>query len=104
MRTIYDINTGTTTVDEAWELPATTPTAPQLSWDQFRELFPPEKRLVLLGAVLQSPALLEFTLDAVAQGVDLGSERTIAGLDALVAAGLLTSEEREQLLLGEALD
>lgn len=82
----------------------TPPDAPapprRLTWDQFRDLFPPERRVVLLAAAMQSPALLEFTLDAVAQGVDMASERTAAGLAALVAAQLVTAEERDRLLAG----
>lgn len=58
---------------------------------------------MLLAAAMQSPTLLEFTLDAVAQGVDMASERTAAGLDALVQADLITSGERAQLLAGVAL-
>lgn len=84
-----------------YDLPSPDPApAPRLAWPEFRDLFPPRRRATLLAAVVASPVLLEFALDAAAQGVDMGSPRTAAGLDALVAARLITADERALLLAG----
>lgn len=74
---------------------------PRLTWAEFRDLFPPARQAALVAAAQANAALFVFMLDAASQGVDMGSERTAAGLGALVAGGLITEGERDLLLAGQ---
>lgn len=76
------------------------PPAPRLVEPlEFLERFTQEERIAIRQAARQSDALEDW-LDMLraAKVVDLDERRTVAGLTALVLAGLLTAARRDEIL------
>lgn len=66
---------------------------------QFIERFTPQEQAAIIAASKQSDALNLWLIKAVgAQEIDLDGARAIAGMQAMVDAGLITSERRDQIL------
>lgn len=68
----------------------------------FRNLFLPAEEVAITAAAQAAPQLRVW-LDRLnaASEVDLDDPRTVAGLDALVAAGLITEARRDQIAAGQ---
>lgn len=88
---------------EADELRAPPPAPPQTQFTslEFLDKFTEEEQLAVVSATLANPVVkLWYDKMLAASFVDIEDPRTTSGLDALVAAGLLTSERRTVILGG----
>jgi hypothetical protein len=95
----------------AWLKAGNTPTPsplppappPVLSYLQFRALFTVAENAAIMTAAQQNHAVLDWLLQAAGAGrIDLADAAVKAGLDALVAAGLLTSARETAILANQA--
>ena len=86
---------------EAWEL--TRNAAPtRFSSLEFLERFTDAEQLTVVTATLASPAVkLWYDKLLAAEYVDLNDPRTEGGIDALIAAGLITADRKAALLTPE---
>ncbi|KPH79308.1 hypothetical protein [Bosea vaviloviae] len=85
--------------------PSATPAtpAPRLSFLEFMDLFTEAEQLAIAGAAMTNVATKLWYDRAVgAQFIDLADARLTDGLQAMVAAGLLTSARRTRVLKGLA--
>jgi len=98
----------------AWNLPGDPPTDDEiaaamarppvtaLSYQQFRALFTAAENAAIMTAAQTNHAVLDWVLQAVgAAALDLADAAMKAGLEALVAAGLLTAERETQVLANQ---
>lgn len=76
---------------------------PLLTYTQFRALFTAAEIAAIMTAATQSGAVLDWLTQADGAGpIDMGNPQVRAGLDALVAAGLLTADREKAILAGQA--
>ncbi len=70
-----------------------------LTWLQFRGRFTAPEQAAIMAAALGNSALFSFLLDAAgAAFIDVSDPRTIAGVQALAAAGMITSQRATTIL------
>ena len=68
---------------------------------QFLALFTPAEQTAVATAALATPALMLWFMQAMgAESISLSDPRTVAGIAALVGAGLLTAARESQVLAG----
>jgi hypothetical protein len=83
--------------------PPWTPPPPTLSYLQFEALFTQGESTAIFSAAQGNAALFRWLLRAAgAQAIDLGNAEVRTGLDALVAAGLVTADREAAILAGRA--
>lgn len=78
----------------------------RLSWHEFRDLIPPLRRNELVMDSIAAGVfgfLLEFVADATEQGVVFSEPRVEEALGFLLQQALITQEEHDALLQGQAL-
>ena len=85
-----------------WEIVESMP-APTVYRDmtslEFLELFTPAEQVAVVSATMTSPVVkLWYDKMLAAMNITLSDPRTEAGLDALVAAGLLTAERKSEIV------
>jgi hypothetical protein len=70
-----------------------------LTWLAFRARFTAPEQAAIMAAALANAALFSFLLDAAgAAYIDVTDPRTVAGVQALVGAGLVTSQRATIIL------
>lgn len=73
-----------------------------LTYLQFRALFTAAENQAIMAAAQSNHAVLDWLLRAVGAGeIDLGDPQVKAGLDALAAAGLITSARETSILANQ---
>jgi len=85
--------------------PYVAPPAPPavLTYLQFEALFTTAENTAILTAAQSNVALFRWLLRATgSSAIDLGNAEVKAGLDALVAAGLITADREIAILAGQA--
>jgi len=100
-----EADVGWTDTDRGWMAPVeqTKPAAPRLSFAAFLDLFTaPEQMAIVAAARSDDATKLWYDRALGAQLVDLGDERVIAGVQALVGAGVLKAKRATQVLSGKA--
>ena len=81
--------------------PSVTAPAVTLTSLGFMALFTASEQTAIAAAAIASPALLLWFFQAMgAQSISLSDPRTVAGIAALVGAGLLTAAREAQVLAG----
>lgn len=71
-----------------------------LDYRQFRALFTAAENQAIMTAAPSNPQLLDWLLEAAPGSIDMSSPIVKGGLDALVAAGLLTADREAAILAG----
>ncbi len=80
----------------------TVPPAPMLTYLHFRALFTAGKQAAIMTAAQSSHAVLDWLLQAAgAAPIDMANPTVKAGVDALVAAGLITADREAVILAGQ---
>lgn len=73
-----------------------------LTYSQFINLFTPTEQTQILAGAVNNPGLLNWLLQAAGAGeLSLEHDRTKAGLDALVAANLISPQREAQILANQ---
>jgi hypothetical protein len=109
IRRQFDASTGQVisvplTAEEIAEMEAVGAASPPISltrhsWLEFRGRFTEAEQAAIMTAALSNAALFSWLLDgAGAQFIDTADPRTIAGVQSLVSANLLTSERAAEIL------
>lgn len=85
---------------QAWEWPNGQPIGPTVIAPlAFRDRFDQAERVAIRQAEKQDDNLADWMdLVRTAQAIDLEDQRTIAGMQALVDAGLITASRRDEIL------
>lgn len=74
-----------------------------INYLQFEALFTPTEQLAIFTAAAGSPSLMQWLFRAAgANSIDLSNPETLAGIDALASAGLLTSLRAAAVKAGTA--
>lgn len=74
---------------------------PKVTYLQFEALFTPAEQGAIFGAAGTTPSLMQWLLRAAGAGeIDLGNPETIAGINILEGAGLLTADRTALVLAG----
>jgi hypothetical protein len=75
--------------------------APVLSYLQFRALFTAAENAAIMTAAQANHVIMDWILQAVGAQIDFSNPTVKAGLDALVAAGLITADREAAIFANQ---